>query len=55
MFFFRSLLRSFSSGNSRALVQSVMHVLCLAHMQSARAKRVTRVECANVFETKNTK
>ena len=55
MFLFRSLLRSFSSGNSRALVLSVMHVLCVAHMQSALAKRVTRVERAIVFETKNIK
>ena len=53
---FRSLLRSFASGRSRetirhfvSLVLSLMHVLCVAHVQSARAKRVTRVERANVF------
>ena len=50
MFLFRSLLRSFSGENSRELVLSVMHVLLyVAHVQSARAKRVTRVERANFF------
>ena len=56
MFLFRSLQRSFASGNSRetirhfvSIVLSVMHVLCVAHVQCARAKRVTRVERANVF------
>ena len=56
MLLFRSLLPSFSGGNSRetirhfvSLVLSVMHVLCVAHVQSAHAKRVTRVERANVF------
>ena len=49
MFLFRSLLRSFSGGNSRELALSVMHVLCVVHVQSARAKRVTCVGRANVF------
>ena len=49
MFLFRSLLRSFSGKNSRELVLPVMHVLCVAHGQSACAKRVIRVERANVF------
>ena len=56
MLLFRSLLRSFADGNSRetmqhfvSLVLSVMHVLCVAHVQSVRAKRVTRVERANAF------
>ena len=30
-------------------LQSVMHVLCVAHVQSAGAKRGARVERANVF------
>ena len=49
MFLFRSLLRSFSGGNSRELVLSVMHVLCVAHVQSARAKLVKREERAIFF------
>ena len=49
IFLFRSLLRSFSGGNSTELVLSVMHALCLVHVQSARAKRVTCAERANVF------
>ena len=51
-----ALLRSFAGWNSRetirhfvSLVLSVMHVLCLAHLQSARAKRGTRVKRVNVF------
>ena len=49
MFLFRSLLSSFSGGRSRELVLSVIHVLCVAHVQFAPAKRVTRVERANFF------
>ena len=56
MLSFRSLLRSFAGGNSRetirhfvSLVLSVMHVLCVAHVQSARAKFVKREERANFF------
>ena len=56
MLSFRSLLRSFAGGNSRetirhfvSLVLSVMHVLCVSHVQSARAKLVIRVERANFF------
>ena len=30
-------------------MMSVMHVLCVAHVQSAPAKRVHGVERANVF------
>ena len=30
-------------------VLPVMHVLCVAHLQSARAKRGSRVEFANIF------
>ena len=55
-FSFCSLLRSFAGGNSRETIRhfvslelSVMHVLCVAHVQSARAKRGTHVERANVF------
>ena len=53
---FLSLLRSFAGGNSKETIrhfmphlQSVMHVLCVAHVQSAGAKRGARVERANVF------
>ena len=56
VFLFRSLPRSFAGGNSRETIRhlvslelSVTHVLCVAHLQSVRAKRGTRVECANVF------
>ena len=56
MFLFRSLLRSFAGRNSREtirhfvpLVLSVMHVLCVAHVQSVRPKRVTCVELVNFF------
>ena len=51
-----SLLRSFAGGNSKETIrhfmphlQSVMHVLCVAHVQSSGAKRGARVERANVF------
>ena len=48
-------MRSFEGGNSKetirhfmAHVQSVVHVLCVTHVQSAGAKRGPRVERANV-------
>ena len=56
MFLFRSLLCSFARRSSKetirhfvSLVLSVMHVLCVAYVQFVRAKRVTRLERANVF------
>ena len=62
MLLFRSLLRSFADGNSRetirhfvSLVLSVMHVLCVAHVQSVRPNRVTCIERANVFFSFNMK
>ena len=45
MFLFRSLLRSFSGGSA----EKSMHILCVAHVQCAHAKRVTRVQRTNVF------
>ena len=52
---FLSLLRSFVGGNSKETirhlvphVQSVVHVPCVAHVQSAGAKRGARVERANI-------
>ena len=56
MLLFRSLLRSFADGNSREIIRhfvllvlSVMHVLCVAHVQFVRGMRVARVERENVF------
>ena len=56
MLLFRSFLPSFADGNSRetirhfvSLVLSVIHELCVTYLQSARAKRGTRAERANIF------
>ena len=59
MLLFRSLLRSFADGNSRKTIRHfvslVLSVLCVAHVQSVRANRVTYIERANVFFSFNMK